>query len=83
MWVIFKVHSTTEEQGKPQKKVFSKLVFLPLLANFENSLDHVENGAIFVEPNVMIGYCHSLERDFLGVFEKTIGSPNEAEPLDR
>ena len=31
----------------------------------------------------MIGYCHSLERDFLGVFEKTIGSPNEAEPLDR
>ena len=45
-------------------------------------LDHVENGAIFVEPNVMIGYCHCLERDFLGIFEKTIWAPNEAEPLD-
>lgn len=30
----------------------------------------------------MIGYCHSLESDFLGVFEKAIWSPNEAEPLD-
>ena len=33
-------------------------------------LDHVEDGSVLVEPHVVIRYCHGLESDFFGVFEK-------------
>ena len=35
-----------------------------------NLLDHIENGLVLVEPDVMIRYCHGLKSDTLGIFEE-------------
>ncbi|GIY03701.1 uncharacterized protein CDAR_526941 [Caerostris darwini] len=45
-------------------------------------LDHVENGFVAVQPDVMVGYRHFLESDPLGVLEERIGSPHLLEPAN-
>jgi hypothetical protein len=45
-------------------------------------LDDVENSFVLVQPQVMVGYCHGLERDLFGIFEVRIRSPHALQPLD-
>ena len=43
-------------------------------------LDHIENGRILVQPDVMVWNGHSLKSNGLCVFEKGIWSPNFLQP---
>lgn len=45
-------------------------------------LDHVEDGAVFIKPNVVVGYRHRLKSDFLGIFKERIWPPDEVQPFD-
>lgn len=45
-----------------------------------NSLDHVEDAFILVEPNVVVGNGDILKGDLFGVLEKGIGPPHGIEP---
>lgn len=45
------------------------------------SLDHVQNGLVFVEPHVVVGYRHGLKDDGLGVLEEGIGPPHVFQPV--
>jgi hypothetical protein len=45
-------------------------------------LDDVENSLVLVQPQVMVGYCHGLERDLFGIFEVRIRPPHALQPLD-
>lgn len=47
------------------------------------SLHHVENCGVEVEPEVVVGDCHGLEGDGLGILEEGVGSPDVLEPRDR
>jgi hypothetical protein len=46
-------------------------------------LDHVEDGFVLVEPDVVVGHGHLLEGDLFGVFEERVGPPHELKPTDR
>ena len=39
-------------------------------------LDHVENPFTLVQPDIVVGYGHGLERDLFGVLEVGIGPPD-------
>jgi hypothetical protein len=41
-----------------------------------NLLDHIKDGSVLVEPNIVVRDGHGLECDLLGVFEKRIWTPN-------
>ena len=45
-----------------------------------NLLDHVEDGFIFVEPDVVVGDGDVLECDLFGVLEEGVGSPHLPQP---
>lgn len=47
-----------------------------------NSLWHVKQCLVVVQPQVMIWHCHLVEGDFLRILEKAIWSPDRMEPLD-
>lgn len=42
----------------------------------EDSLDHVEDALVFVQPNVVVRDGDVLESDFLGVLEERVGTPH-------
>ena len=46
------------------------------------SLDHVEDGLVVMEPDVVVRDCHLLEGDLFGVFEVGVGLPNVVGPGD-
>ena len=46
------------------------------------SLDHVEDGVVEVQPEVVVGDSHGLEGDLLGVLEERVGPPDVAQPRD-
>lgn len=48
----------------------------------QDSLDHVEDGDIPVQPDVVIGDGHLLKGDLLGVLEIGVGLPDVVEPGD-
>jgi hypothetical protein len=55
----------------------------PNRTNNLDLLDHVEDGFVLVEPDVVVGHCHLLEGDLFGIFEERVGPPHELEPTDR
>ena len=55
---------------------------IEFLENGPALLDHVEDGGIVVQPQVVVGYGHSLEGDLLGVLEEGVRPPDAMEPLD-
>ena len=48
----------------------------------QNLLDHVEDGLVFPQPDVVVRYRHRLKCDILGVLEKRVWTPDLGEPLD-
>lgn len=46
----------------------------------EDSLDHVEDALVLVEPNVVIGDCDVLKGDLLGVLEEGVRPPHGMKP---
>lgn len=44
-------------------------------------LDHIQDCLVLVQPHVVIWYCHRLEGDGFGVFEKRVRSPHVFEPV--
>ena len=46
-------------------------------------LDHIKNGFVFVEPDIMVGDGHGLECDTLGILEEGVRSPDLCQPLHR
>lgn len=49
----------------------------------KHSLHHVQYSLVLMQPDVMIGYGHLLERDFLGIFEEGVRAPDTFQPGDR
>lgn len=43
---------------------------------------HVQQSLIVIQPQIMIGHRHLVERDFLRVLEKAIWPPDRVKPLD-
>lgn len=43
---------------------------------FSNLLGHVDKSFVMIQPEIVIWYTHLVKRNFFGVFEKTIGSPD-------
>ena len=49
----------------------------------QGEFDHVENGVICIEPDVMIRNGHLLERDLFGIFKERIRPPYPVYQADR
>lgn len=45
-------------------------------------LDHVKNGFVLPQPNVMVRDCHGLKRDVFRVLEKGVWPPDVVQPFD-
>ena len=67
-----------DKKGLVQNELepFHKIKQACLYKNKKYSLDHVHYLFAPIEPQVMIGNCHSLERDGFGILEERIRSPN-------
>lgn len=50
-------------------------------AEDERQLGHVEQRLVVVEPQVVVGNAHLVERDLLGVLEEAVGPPNAIQPV--
>lgn len=48
----------------------------------QRELHHVQNRLVLVQPHVMIGDCHRLERHRLGVLEERVRPPHVLQPFD-
>ena len=50
--------------------------------SFRFLLGHVDERFVVVEPQIVVGHAHLVERDFLGVFEETVRPPQVLQPAD-